>query len=234
MLKKVFLFFSLLLTFSYGIAVGLYQIFPYSELRTFKNFIEGDVSSDYLKNINTHYYLTKQSIFELIFLDSYDLLFIGDSITGNIDWGDLFPGYTIANRGVGGVTTRGILNRIDTITQIKANKAFIMIGINDITNGIEVNTIANNYISIIEELGKNEDMQLYVESTLYLIGFNKEVDALNARIKNYCIDNNITFIDLNSSLSSQGELKKMYSFEGLHLNGKGYLVWLEKIKNFIK
>lgn len=37
--------------------------------------------------------------------NTYDIVFVGDSITDGAEWEDLFPNYYIANRGISGDTS---------------------------------------------------------------------------------------------------------------------------------
>ena len=55
---------------------------------------------------------------------------------------------------------------------------------------------------------------------------NDHVMAINAGLKQLGIKNNITIIDLYSPfVDDQGLLKKEYTYDGVHLTGKGYAVW---------
>lgn len=67
------------------------------------------------------------------------IVFLGDSITEKIDWHELFHNshYDILNRGIGSDTISGVINRINTIINLKPSKVFLMIGINDIALGGE-------------------------------------------------------------------------------------------------
>jgi len=69
----------------------------------------------------------------------YDIVFIGDSLTDSAEWEDLFPSSNIANRGIGGDRTNGVLKRMNSIYSTNASKAFIMLGINDLKFGSNIN-----------------------------------------------------------------------------------------------
>ena len=68
------------------------------------------------------------SQFEELPIASGDTVFLGDSITEGGSWHELFPESSVRNRGIGGVTTSGILARIDQIRHGKPGQIFLMIG----------------------------------------------------------------------------------------------------------
>ncbi len=74
---------------------------------------------------------------------------IGDSLTEQGLWSEMFPEHTIANRGVGSDTTADVLARMDTILATKPERAFIMLGVNDLALG---KPYMDNYNRIISEL----------------------------------------------------------------------------------
>jgi len=60
------------------------------------------------------------------------------------------------------------------------------------------------------------------------------VRALNACLKKYAADHRITFIDLNSLLSSKrlGLLPK-YTSDGSHLTAAGYIAWSQMVQPYM-
>lgn len=232
-ITRLFLGLFLAISFVYGLVVGTYKIFPFNEIRMVKDFVSGEKNK-----VNDPYYLHKTSFFKLHSRSDYDVVFIGDSITDGSDWYDIFPSLKVANRGISSDTTAGVLNRMDTIINTGAGKAFLMVGINDINHGVDVKTIFNNYKEIINELKKN-NIEPFVQSTLLTNTSitsridNKYVNELNARLMKFCNDNNIVFIDLNPLLSKSGKLNKDYSFDGVHLSGEAYAMWSKAIANYV-
>ena len=219
-------------SFIYGIGVGKYHIFPSDEILEIKGLLFHDEPK--IRTSSHSYYLDKKSFFELNAQASYDVVFIGDSITDRAEWSDLFPGIKISNRGISGDTTTGVLNRMDTIINSNVSKAFIMLGINDVGN-ISVDTIFSNYVKIIEIL-INEKITVFIQSTLFTDGRDRDnniVKDLNNRLVEWSKANDVQFIDLNIKLSVNGVLDEQLSNDGLHLNGEGYKIWANIIKTYI-
>jgi lysophospholipase L1-like esterase len=168
----------------------------------------------------------------------YDVVFIGDSITDQAPWEELFPSLKIANRGIPGDTAGGVLKRMDGIYSTHAGKAFIMIGTNDIGIGAEVNDIVENYKNIINNLAAH-GMQVYVQSTI-LAGNqkaerNEKILALNNLLKKMADEHkSFVYIDLNEGLTKDSVLEARYSEDGIHLNSAGYAAWKDMIKNHVQ
>lgn len=221
------------LSYTYGIITVQYKIFPFEIIRSTKNLLLGSTETRSPK------YLHKKSFFEIFGQDDYDIVFIGDSITEGAQWEDIFPKYKIANRGIGGDTANGILGRIDSIKSTKARKAFIMVGINDFSKGTSVENVFNDYSSIIKEL-QEDGFKVYVQSTI-LGGskvsrrVNSSINALNEKLANLVKnDSSLTYINLNTSLSKSGLLRKSFSHDDVHLNGNGYKAWQSQIAEYVK
>src|SRR5210317_515488 len=73
------------------------------------------------------------------------IVMLGDSITAFVNWRDLLSRYDVANRGVGGDTTKGIINRLSDIYKLDPEICFIMVGINDLDQGLSVSKVFMNY-----------------------------------------------------------------------------------------
>lgn len=219
---------SMIFSFLYGVITVQYKIPPFHQLKAIKQLATPNYSD---------YFYCKKTFFERHGNHQYDVVFIGDSITEMAEWEDLFPSIKIANRGICGDTTDGVLRRMDSIYSTKARKAFIMIGINDFCAGTEVNDIVEYYKSIISCLVAHK-MQTYVQSTI-LAGhqkaeLNKKIMALNDQLQKMADENkSFTYIDLNKGLARNSVLCSEYSRDGVHLNGIGYAVWKDIIKRYI-
>lgn len=215
--------FLLLSSFVLGMATVYWKLPPFDFLQQLKVAMIGE------RNERSLYYRNKKTLHETFTSDSQDVVFIGDSLTDGAEWHELFPGLKIANRGIGGDTTDGILERIDSITSTNARYAFIMVGVNDFSKGRSPNLVFENYKKIVEELLRS-DIEVYIQSTV-LCGerckrYNNSIRTLNEYLYEYSLSNkDIAFIDLNKWLSKNGQLKKELTFDDMHLNGSGYKLW---------
>ena len=160
---------------------------------------------------------------------------IGDSITQEGSWNELLRRDDIINRGIAGDTSRGVLYRLDKLPS-NLEKAFIMIGMNDLIWGNTIDHIFNNYVQILDRL-KAKNIVPVVQSTLYAgesaNSYNDYVEILNDTLKEYCKAENIKFIDLNDILSPHGQLDDRYTIDGIHLKDEAYTVWADSIKSYL-
>ena len=219
-------FFAIVLSFLVGLIVGHYKLFPFEQLYAIKkHFIPSQGQSTYFYN--------RVSFFEGINHGSYDLVFLGDSITDIAEWQEMFPSLKVANRGINGDTTQGVLRRLDSVNSYTPGKIFIMLGVNDIYAGLNIQEISDNYKEIIEKTSYNHK-HIYIQSTLMANGprafLNKKIKLLNKNLieiaKQY---KNVSYIDLNMHLSKPGHLEARYTNDGIHLNHEGYAIWKKAI-----
>jgi lysophospholipase L1-like esterase len=90
--------------------------------------------------------------------DQKALVFLGDSITQG--WGDnmgeSFGALKVANRGISGDTTRGVLIRLqEDVLSLNPSGVVLLIGTNDLEEGADPETIAANMKLILGELKKH-------------------------------------------------------------------------------
>jgi lysophospholipase L1-like esterase len=87
--------------------------------------------------------------------DQKALVFLGDSITQG--WGDdiggKFPGVKVANRGISGDTSRGVMIRLkEDVLALHPSGVVLLIGTNDLEEGADPETIAANLKLILADL----------------------------------------------------------------------------------
>ena len=185
---------------------------------------------------NDPYYKHRKSQFDVLSQnEKYKTIMLGDSITDEGSWDELLNNDTIQNRGISGDTTDGVLDRLNFINK-NIKQVFIMIGVNDIMRGRDLDVIFANYLKIIQTF-KDKNIKVYIQSTLYIgetrkANFNPKVEELNRRLEKYAGENQITFINLNPIFAPQKVLKKEFTSDDLHLNGSAYKLWAEQIKKY--
>lgn len=179
---------------------------------------------------------TKQSVYQSLSIESKDTVLLGDSILAFGEWSEI-NGWK--NRAIPGDTTADILARLPTIEQGKPHVVILHCGINDLQNGIDVETTYRNYSEIVARLSKFARVLvlpiLPVNKDLYVTHILKccpeahtpnqdDIIALNSGISAL---HGVKVIDLSAFLSNS-ELSAAYTLDGLHLNGAG-LTELNKI-----
>lgn len=228
----LFLLFALFLIFQKG---GIYYI--KSKILTMgKKTIQNDL------NINS-YYKHKKSQFEILPKSKDCIIFLGDSLTDEGEWLELLENTNIINRGISGDTTRRILNRLDAIIQAKPKQIFLMVGINDFLNeNKSIEEVLSQYKIILEELQNQiPQTQVFIQSVLpvnnNLVLFwqnNDNIMKFNLKLQELAKEFNHQYIDVFSRLAdSENQLDARYTTDGVHLNGKAYLIWKEAVEKYI-
>lgn len=95
--------------------------------------------------------------------DEHAVVFLGDSITEG--WGGglgaAFPGIKVANRGISGDTTRGVLIRLqEDVLRLDPSAVVLLIGTNDLEDGAPPEVIASNLALIVAALERHGRMPI--------------------------------------------------------------------------
>ena len=179
-------------------------------------------------------------------LNNRDIIFLGNSITAEgKDWSSRLDNSIIRNRGIGGDTTDGVIARLGEIIDSNPAAVFLLIGINDLYNNTiekpSVSYIANNIIDIAKKIkSSSSNTKVYIQTLLpiskkksynYYDLYNQSIKRINKIIIENQQKGLYSVIDLHSLfVDNKGQLRSDLTYDGLHLNEQGYLVW----SNFVK
>ncbi len=169
-----------------------------------------------------------------------NIVFFGDSLTARYDLKFYYPKVNVVNKGVGAEKTDDLLKRIESdVYDYNPSKTFIQCGINDMTNDVDKDDTLLNIQTIITGIKVNRgNTKIYMES-LYPVNEkivknalnekhrklnNKAIREYNEEIKKICLENNVVYIDIyDQMLDKEGNLKDLYTDDGIHLTNLGYL-----------
>lgn len=175
------------------------------------------------------------------------IVFLGDSITSRCDLNKYFPNYNVYNSGIAGNMTKDILDNMENrVFVYNPTKVFILIGTNDLVySGLDNDGIKNNIEEIINKIyEKNSNTKIYLES-IYPVNnsLNKEIvetrtndniKDLNNKIEKICNNNKCTYINMYDNLTDKnGNMKRIYTVDGLHLNKIGYKAVANKLIKYL-
>lgn len=167
-----------------------------------------------------------------------NIVFLGDSITEFYPVDDIYADLPIVRNGVGGYTTNNILEKMDSMVyQYNPTSVFLLIGTNDIAyseNKEEKEQIVENIKKIITSIKEHrKKAKIYLES-IYPVNSlidsktvlnrdNQTIQEINEKLKAYCNDNDVIYIDIYKELiDEEGNFNKLYTTDGLHPNTLGY------------
>ena len=178
-----------------------------------------------------------------------DILFIGDSIVEYYPLQELFgTSKTIVNRGIRGYQTRLLRENLDAHLYGEAvDKIVLLIGTNDIGKDVPVNEALNNLEAIIQSIARDyplTEIKLLsilpvnegeeYKQTVY-IRTNEKIQKWNQAYKELASAYmQVEFAPVFDSLIDQeGQLKKDYTTDGLHLSVTGYQVLTKALKDYL-
>jgi lysophospholipase L1-like esterase len=172
--------------------------------------------------------------------DQGALVFLGDSITQGwgAKMGGNFAGVKVANRGISGDTTRGVLIRLqEDVLSLKPAGVVLLIGTNDLEENADPETIAANLRLILAALKQHDAKMPVVLCQVFPSSASKKrpADKIKQVNKLYAAavkgDAQVTFIETWPLFAdAQGDAKAAEFPDLLHPNQAGYEKWAAALR----
>lgn len=168
-----------------------------------------------------------------------NIVFVGDSLTELYDLNKYYNDYHIVNSGVGGNSTRDVLDNLEKrVYQYNPSKVFLLIGTNDMAYQYPKEEIYTNIVKIVNEIKKNRPYaKIYVQS-IYPINNsydpkirrksvtyrkNEIVNYINDKLKEKYKNTDVIYVDVNKKLLDEDNLLNIdYTVDGVHISDEGY------------
>jgi lysophospholipase L1-like esterase len=197
---------------------------------------------------STEHYKNKVAEFnDMRDVDSTDIVMLGNSLTEYAgEWNILMKAKHIRNRGIAGDDAMGIYHRLNQILVGKPKAIFLMVGINDIANGLSAKQVSALVEMIIRKIRNDSPKtRLYVQSILpindtFEVWTNLEdkaavVPATNHLIRAYCVKHGVAYVNLYPKFLRHGTntMRTELTQDGLHLTPEGYKIWAFMLKKYI-
>ena len=172
--------------------------------------------------------------------DQQAVVFLGDSITQG--WGEglvgYFPGVKVANRGISGDTTRGVLIRLAAdVSVLHPAGVVLLIGTNDLEEGAAPEVIAANISLIIAALRQQNPAMPVVLCAILPSSATKqrpaaEIQRTNRLLQAIVRDQpQVTYLDTWTLFAdAQGDATLPEFPDLLHPNAAGYAKWAGAIR----
>jgi lysophospholipase L1-like esterase len=169
------------------------------------------------------------------------IIFIGDSLIQSLAVSAVTP--SGVNYGIGNDTSLGVINRLSEYSSIRRSKIVIIaIGLNDLSRR-DPNDVIKNCENIINFIPPNIDIVFSAvhpvnENFYKQQGKNNErINQLNSDLKLLCSKHsNSHFISIADLLidETQNLSNEYHVGDGVHLNYKGYEIWIKELKRKIE
>lgn len=192
------------------------------------------------------YYARRATLFDELPIGKKDIVMLGNSLTDGCEFNELLGNRHIKNRGIVGDIIQGLIDRIGPIIKGQPKKLFIMSGVNDISHDVSADSIARAMEKLIVMVKQGSPRtKIYLQSLLpfnndvrewkLLKGREHVVVEANALLEQVARRQGVTWINLYPLfVDDQGRLRADLTNDGLHLMGKGYLIWRDAIAPHIK
>ncbi|MBR5087090.1 MAG: sialate O-acetylesterase [Muribaculaceae bacterium] len=192
------------------------------------------------------YYVRRATHFDDLPVYRHDIIMLGNSLTDGAEWNELFNNPHIKNRGIIGDIVQGLYERMEPILKGKPRKIFILSGVNDVSHGVDGDSIGRAMEKLIVLIKKRSPRtKIYLQSMLpfntdvqmwkLLVGREQVVIDGNRAMEEVCKRQGVTWINLYPLfVDENGKLREDLTNDGLHLLGPGYLIWRDAIKKYMK
>ena len=172
--------------------------------------------------------------------DQGAVVFFGDSITQGwgTDFRKSFDGMKLANRGIGGDTTRGMLLRLqEDVLSLRPKAVVLLMGTNDIEVEVPADAIGRNFRKIVAALKAHDPKMPVIVCRIFPSSATKKrpketILAVNelfaAAVKG---DPQFTVLDTYSLFAdAEGDALPALFPDLLHLNAAGYAKWASALR----
>ena len=185
----------------------------------------------------------RATYFSILPISNEDILVFGDEFIKNGEWQELLGNANVKNRGTGwgyggsiSVTSK-IVDATYASTGVEKKDAkaiFIYTGTEDCNGSTAIATVKSNYKALVDKVAKKSPT-----SKIYLMGLCPTNNASNttsriAELNNYMksiATGNIRYVDTYTPLLSGSVANTKYVFSNNYLNGLGYVVMANAMKN---
>ena len=166
--------------------------------------------------------------------DQGAVVFLGDSITqGWAGLGGVFPGLKVANRGISGDTTRGVLYRLrEDVLTLQPRAVVLLIGTNDLEEMAEPEVASGNVALILDALQQHQPTLPVVLCAVFPSAASKKrpsdkIIRLNQLLFALLKERpQVTFLDTWALFAGdKGDARAEEFPDLLHPNARAYLKW---------
>lgn len=191
------------------------------------------------------YYYQRSSHFAELPIDGDDIIFLGNSLSDNGRWNEMFNNPNVKNRGIISDVVQGVSDRVGITLQGRPSKIFLLIGVNDVSHHITPDSIAEAVEKLIVKIKtESPETELYLQSWLpinndfkrykNMIGKEETILKGNVYLEQVARRQGVKWINLFPAFAGEDcKLYKHMTNDGIHLNEAGYKVWRDEVAKYV-
>lgn len=194
-----------------------------------------------------HYYERLDQFRQEKSMNSESIVMLGNSLVEfGGDWSTRLNKKNVVNRGIIGDEIMGVNDRLEELIKAQPQKIFLLIGINDVSHQLSVDSILQMEEQLIQRIcSELPHTHIYLQSLLpinesfkryrLLNGKTDMIPTINKGLKKLAKKYPITYVSLFSKFKEKksNSMRADLTTDGLHLNEAGYTIWVRKIKKKI-
>lgn len=154
---------------------------------------------------------------------------------------ELFPHQQVVNSGFGGSMASDLLAYLDELVlDYEPSKVFVYEGDNDIFEKKCPAKVLRQTRRIIRRIheanGPTPIVIIGAKPSLVRWHLKKKYEKLNRKLKTFCDESDlVSYMHVwDAMLDEQGIRKEIFLEDGLHMNEKGYAIWEQILKPYLK
>jgi lysophospholipase L1-like esterase len=188
-----------------------------------------------LRRVLGRHIAMRRSQFEALPKRRGRVVFLGDSITEDGLWDEWFPDLPTLNRGIGGDSVGGVLDRVDSALH-EPRAVSVLVGTNDLAGlgrSHRVGDIAEQMDALLAGIrAAAPDALLLVNGVMPRSkSLADDIEQLNRRYEELAARHGAVYVDLWPALVGPDRaLRKDATSDGTHLNGAGYGIWVDILR----
>ncbi len=157
------------------------------------------------------------------------------------DLQDRFPDHQIVNSGFGGSQASDLFSYCkELILEYRPKKVFIYEGDNDISEGKNTKEIMHDISAIIDKIraqdATTEIVLIAAKPSIARWNLKKDYKRLNRKFRKLSRrDVQMNFVDVWKPMLNNKKVKEdLFIEDGLHMNTKGYDIWYNALRPYVK
>lgn len=165
-------------------------------------------------------------------------VFLGDSLIELGNWDELFSEEKVYNRGISGLGIEGLVELLEEGIVPSSSHIYVLVGINNFWRKEDFDSIEEKIVVLLRKIKEANYREVTIIGLLPtfqtdLLQRTAELKRINEVIERLSSILKFKYLDVSSFLVDESAkyLKKSYSSDGVHLNGRGYLQMKKAIQS---